>query len=93
MPHTIFRVPIGFGMVTTIMAGIAVAAPPQPPITSAPPAQIRVTIDVINGFSSRLLCLTPSEHGTALVPPAMVPRRTCRSERDWAARHVLFADE
>ncbi len=93
MPQTTFRALLGFATLSTTAAGIAAAASPPPLIPSSPSAQIRVTIDAIDGFSGRLLCLTPSEHGAALVPAAIVPRRTCLSGRDWAARHVILADE
>ena len=92
MPHPIFGVLMGSIMITTIVAGPTAAAAPPPPTRSAPPARVRVTIDVIYGLSGRMLCLTPSGRGTAFIRATTVTRRTCLSERGWGARHVLFTD-
>ena len=92
MPIQIFTA-LGFVVAMTLPVSSAVAAQPRPLAPGETPAQILVTIDVTDGFSTRLLCLTPSKYGTSLVPQATVPRRTCLSEREWAARHVRFADD
>lgn len=93
MPTTTFHLALSFAMVAALAAGSAVAAQPHPVSPAAPPAQVRVSIDVSDGLATRLVCLTPSTYGTALVPKETVPRRICLSERDWAARHVVFADD
>jgi hypothetical protein len=88
-----FRARVGL-MTLMMAAGVAAgAAPPQPPTLPLPSAQVRVTLDVIQGFSSRLLCLTPSARGELMLPAAAVPRRLCLSAHDWRIRHVRFADE
>lgn len=93
MPNTTFRLALSLAMVAPLAAGSAVAAQPHPVSPAASPAPIRVSIDVSDGFATRLVCLTPSKYGTALVPKTTVPRRICLSEREWALRHVVFADE
>ena len=93
MPIPTFNLALNLAMVAPLAAGSAVAAQRHPVSPAAPPAQIRVSIDASDGFATRLVCLTPSKYGTALVPRETVPRRICLSEREWAARHVIFADE
>jgi hypothetical protein len=93
MPNQTFRLALTFAMVAPLVAGGAVAAQPYAPSPGAPVGQIRVSIDASDGFATRLVCLTPSKYGTALVPRETVPRRICLSEREWAARHVRFAED
>lgn len=93
MPNTTFPGALSVAIVTLLTSGSAVAEQRHPPVPTAPTGQIRVSIDVSDGFATRLVCLTPSKYGASLVPEATVPRRICLSERDWAARHVVFADE
>lgn len=87
------RARVGLTIMMMVTGIAAAAAPPQPPTLPVPNAHIGVTLDVIQGFSSRLLCLTPSARGELVLPAAAVPRRLCLSAHDWRIRHVRFADE